>query len=189
MSIKDAVEQVLPECYAEASSDGRYPTSPRQLYYRVRPKVLALTGKELGYGYFGADLLPHYLQDHAETKGWRLYFKARGNLSEPHTGTLIPLGTAEVAQYVRSWDDAGAPARHRGADLGCADPRRPEPLRRPGRGREGRHRRPADHRRHRRSLRRRDRRQRRPVASRPSFASPTRLASRCSCCTTSIAPA
>ena len=85
MTIKDAVEQVLPEAYAEASSDGQYPTTPRQLYYRVRPKVLELTGKtELGYGYFGADLLPRYLQEHAElVAGWRIHFKARGTLLDP----------------------------------------------------------------------------------------------------------
>ena len=110
MTIKDAVEQVLPEAYAEASSDGQYPTTPRQLYYRVRPKVLELTGKtELGYGYFGADLLPRYLQEHAElVAGWRIHFKARGTLLEPHTYRRVELGTDQVARYVDSWNGAEA---------------------------------------------------------------------------------
>ena len=118
MTIKAAVEQVMLGGYLEATSNGRYPTTPRQLYYQVRPKVLELTGKtELGYGYFGADLLPHYLQDHPQlVKGWRLYFKARGSLREPHTNTLIPLGTDEVARYVGSWNGAG------GGHLGITPP-------------------------------------------------------------------
>ena len=108
MTIKDAVEQVMPEAYAEASSDGQYPTTPRQLYYRVRPKVLELTGKtELGYGYFGADLLPRYVQDHPQlVKGWRMHYKARGTLLEPHTYCRVELGTAQVASYVDSWNGA-----------------------------------------------------------------------------------
>jgi hypothetical protein len=113
ITIKDTVRRVLPESYNFASSNGAYPTAPRQLYYVVRPKVLALTGQtEFGYGYFGAHLLPRFLQDHADlTRHWRIHYKARGTLREPHTKRIIPLGTAEVAGYLSGWTN--------GVDLGA----------------------------------------------------------------------
>jgi Topoisomerase 6 subunit A/Spo11, Toprim domain len=108
VTIKDAVNELLPECYDIASSNGAYPTSPRQIYYVLRPKVLQLTGKEtLDYGYFAANLLPRYLQDNP-TDDWRIYFKARGTLREPHTARQIPLGTAEVSNYQRRWTNGEA---------------------------------------------------------------------------------
>jgi hypothetical protein len=113
ITIKDAVQQLLPECYNFATSGGTYPTTPRQIYYVVRPKVLKLAGQtELGYGYFAADLLPRFLQGNADiTRGWRIHYKARGTLREPHTGYRVPLGTAEVAAYRRGWTN--------GVDLGA----------------------------------------------------------------------
>jgi hypothetical protein len=111
MTIKDLVARYLPAAYRIASSNGAYPTSPRQIYYRLRPKILKLTGKdEFGYGYFVSDLLPHYEQDNPEvTVGWRIFRKARGALREPHTARVIPLGTAEVAGYRGRWTNGEAP--------------------------------------------------------------------------------
>ena len=78
--------------------------SARQIYYAIRPRVLELTGKPtLGDGYFSAQLLPEFLQDHPAAAGWRILFDPRGTLTEPHTGRAVPLGTAAVATYHRSW--------------------------------------------------------------------------------------
>ena len=103
-TVKDAVWLHLPAAYAEASSDGAFPTSPRQIYYRLRPRILAATGKEsFGYGYFSTDLLPRYEQERPEAADWRIFRKARGQLIEPHTDRAVPLGTAEVADYRERW--------------------------------------------------------------------------------------
>jgi hypothetical protein len=105
VTVKDAVWQVLPFAYAKASSDGAHPTSPRQIYYAARPRVLALTAKdELDGNYFSYTLLPQFMQENRElTIDWRVHFKPRGNLTEPHTRRLVPLGTAEVIRYRVSW--------------------------------------------------------------------------------------
>ena len=104
ITIKDAIISVLPECYDKASSGGRYPVPPRNLYYVVRPKVLELTGKtELGYPYFAADILPKYVQENPSAKSWRIFYKPRGTLHEPHTRHRVGLGTSEVASYQHRW--------------------------------------------------------------------------------------
>jgi Topoisomerase 6 subunit A/Spo11, Toprim domain len=44
------------------------------------------------------------MQENRElTIGWRVHFKPRGNLTEPHTRRQVPLGTAEVIRYRVSW--------------------------------------------------------------------------------------
>ena len=104
-SIKDAVWQVLPDAYDKASSGGAFPALARQIYYAARPKILEMTEKDtLDANYFSYTLLPLFMKDHAQlTKGWRVHFKPRGNLTEPHTERKVPLGTAEVDQYRRGW--------------------------------------------------------------------------------------
>jgi DNA topoisomerase VI subunit B len=111
MSIKDAVWQVLPDAYDKASSDGRYPALARQIYYAARPKILELTEKDtLDANYFSYQLLPLFMQEHDLTRRWRVHFKPRGNLTEPHTGIKIPLGTADVAEYRSGWTNGVATA-------------------------------------------------------------------------------
>jgi hypothetical protein len=104
-SIKDAVWQVLPGAYNKASSGGAYPALARQIYYAARPAILELTGKDtLDANYFSYSLLPLFMRERPDlTKSWRVHFKPRGNLTEPHTDRKIPLGTAEVDQYRRGW--------------------------------------------------------------------------------------
>ena len=59
-------------------------------------------------------LLPLFMQDHPElTRDWRILYKPRGELIEPHTGRRIGLGTAEVAALPRQLDQRPAPRRHR----------------------------------------------------------------------------
>jgi hypothetical protein len=105
LSIREAVLQCLPEAYREVSDGGKFPALARQIYYKLRPKVLELISKQtLDAAYVSYTLLPEYLQTQPQqTRDWRIHFKARGNLREPHTRRKIPLGTAEVASYRRQW--------------------------------------------------------------------------------------
>ena len=113
ISIRDAVWHELPAAYTRASSNGSHPVRARQVYYAIRPRVLELTGKGvLGDAYFSAQLLPEFLQEHPDqTAAWGILFAARGTLTEPHTGRTVPLGTAAVADYVRSWTNGIDPAK------------------------------------------------------------------------------
>jgi DNA topoisomerase VI subunit B len=111
ISIKDAAWRVLPDAYDKASSNGKYPALARQIYYAARPKILDLTDKDtLDANYFSYTLLPLFIKEHDLTRRWRVHFKPRGTLTEPHTGRKIPLGTDEVDQYQRAWKNGGAAA-------------------------------------------------------------------------------
>ena len=96
-SQKDAVFQVLPEAIVNATGDGQYPVSARNLYYQVRPLLQGYTDKELDYNYFSQSLLVQYQEQHGSIRG--LYRDPRGVLYEPHTGKAIHLGTREVESY------------------------------------------------------------------------------------------
>jgi hypothetical protein len=97
-SLADIVYHVLPQAWANASGDGKYPTLVRQIYYAVRPLMQAYTGRSLGYGYFSQTLLPDYLKD--RRLDWDVVYDARGNFREPHTSTTVPLGTLQVRNYL-----------------------------------------------------------------------------------------
>jgi hypothetical protein len=97
-SLADIVYHVLPEAWANASGDGKYPTLVRQIYYAVRPLLQAYTGRSLGYGYFSQTLLPDYLA--MRRLDWDVMYDARGNFREPHTQTTVPLGTLQVRNYL-----------------------------------------------------------------------------------------
>jgi hypothetical protein len=96
-SQKDAVFEVLPEAIANATGNGQYPVSARNLYYQVRPLLQSYTDKELGYDYFSQNLLMQYQEQYGSIRG--LYYDPRGVLYEPHTGKAVPLGTREVESY------------------------------------------------------------------------------------------
>jgi hypothetical protein len=105
MSVADAASQVMEEAYLRASDndDGpRLPAKARQIMYQARPQILELTGlKKFSDKYFTQTLLPDYLQSFPdETADWDVVYDARGNLSEPHTGRTVPLGTIEVRTYL-----------------------------------------------------------------------------------------
>jgi hypothetical protein len=66
--------------------------------------------------YFTQTLLPDFIQAHpGETVDWDVVFDARGHLSEPHTGTVIGIGTLEVRQYL---SDAEGPVNLDFGELG-----------------------------------------------------------------------
>jgi hypothetical protein len=89
----------LEAAAALASGGGRYRYSLRQLYYAVRPHVLAATdGKELSYDHFSR-VIATYEADNGELAG--MYRDPRGNLYHPHLRRSIPLGTLAVEEYER----------------------------------------------------------------------------------------
>ena len=99
---------MMAAAYATASSEGRYPVLSQQIFYAARPKILEMTGKdELRPGErsrFCYVLLPQFIQEHVElTAGWRILYKPRGELIEPHTDRRVGLGTSEVATYRSGW--------------------------------------------------------------------------------------
>jgi hypothetical protein len=105
-------DDVMTRGFLEASDDGhggRAPIQSRQVYYKVRPPLLRLTGKDPGGKYFSQTLLPVYLRDHPdETADWDITAKGRGTLHEPHTGRSLRLGTLEVRNYVSDFADPEA---------------------------------------------------------------------------------
>jgi hypothetical protein len=88
--------------YLKASDNGTLPAKARQIMYAARGRILELTGlKTFSDTYFTQRLLPDYLQDNpGETAPWDVVYDARGNLTEPHTGRRVPLGTVPVREYL-----------------------------------------------------------------------------------------
>ena len=80
------------------------PALARQIYYQVRPKIMAATDdKELAYGYFSQTLLPDYIEEHSVD--WNVVYDARGHFTEPHTNRRIGCGTIEVGNYLHAVKD------------------------------------------------------------------------------------
>jgi Topoisomerase 6 subunit A/Spo11, Toprim domain len=113
-SIKEAAWEVMEEAYMKASAGGKLPTPARMIFYAARPMIQEITGEPLtGSKYFTQKLLTEYMEENPETAAWRVVWDARGHLVEPHTNVSLPLGTLEVATYLRDagdpqWDDPKA---------------------------------------------------------------------------------
>jgi hypothetical protein len=98
-SQKEAAWGVLEAAYMRASANDTLPAKVRQIYYQVRPKIMALTDdKELAYGYFSQTLVPDYIEEHGVD--WDVVYYARGSFEEPHTNRRIGCGTIEVRDYL-----------------------------------------------------------------------------------------
>jgi hypothetical protein len=102
MSVTDAAWAVMEDAYLKASDNGTLPAKARQIMYAARGEILQLTGlKKFSDKYFTQTLLPDYLQSFPEeTASWDVVYDARGNLTEPHTGHRVPLGTVPVREYL-----------------------------------------------------------------------------------------
>ena len=113
-SIKTIAYRVMEQAYQQASGNGKFAATARQVMYVARPLILADTDKPLGKDfdvYFTQQLLPSYqLADPHGTAHWDVIYDARGHLYEPHTGTEIPLGTLDVRTYLRKAHSAAAAA-------------------------------------------------------------------------------
>ena len=97
-TLKDAVWEVLTECYMAASADDTLPAKARQIFYQVRPNVIE--ERELEYGYFSQTLLPNYVETF--DKEWMVVYDARGHFEEPHSNRRIGCGTIEVGNYLEA---------------------------------------------------------------------------------------
>ena len=102
MTLKDAAWLVMRHAYMKASGNGKLPAKARQIMYAARGDLLRLTGaKKFSDTYFTQILLPDYLNEKQELVAhWDVVYDARGNLTEPHTGSRIPLGTIQVRTYL-----------------------------------------------------------------------------------------
>lgn len=107
-SIRSTIKEVAWEVMEEAYHKARGPYSvanARQIMYAARPEILARTGEtELDDQYFTQTLLPDYIEENG-CQHWKVAYDARGNFYEPHTGCKVPLGTVEVRDYLRGFDD------------------------------------------------------------------------------------
>ncbi len=110
-SIKTIASRVMATAYQQASGAGKFPATARQVMYAARPLILAQTEKSLGKDfdvYFTQQLLPGFQRANPEaTATWDVIYDARGHLYEPHTETVLPLGTLDVRRYLST---ARAPA-------------------------------------------------------------------------------
>jgi hypothetical protein len=96
--LKDLILKNLEAEAQRASDNGRLRFSIRQLFYGIRPHVLAAFNEEPRYGYF-SKVVAAYESRHGEIKG--MYRDNRGTIYHPHTGEEIPLGTLNVETYKR----------------------------------------------------------------------------------------
>ncbi len=96
-TLKDAVFEVMAEAITAASGGGALPFPTRNLYYAVRPRIQQYTRAELKGSYFSQTLVVEWERLHGPIPGH--YRDPRGNLTEPHSGIRVPLGTREVAGY------------------------------------------------------------------------------------------
>ena len=76
----------------------RYRFNARQLFYALRPIVMAETGQELKIGNF-TGIIDDYEAEHGEIA--LMYREPRGSITHPHRGETITLGTLMVEDYER----------------------------------------------------------------------------------------
>jgi hypothetical protein len=113
ISIKEAAYRVMEAAYLAASGGERkLPTQPRQVMYQARRDIVAMTGEALPDKYFTQVLLPDFCEDYPDlTASWNIVWDPRGNLNEPHTGRVVPLGTQKVRSYIAARSDTCLPPR------------------------------------------------------------------------------
>jgi hypothetical protein len=96
---KDVVLDHLDEVIDIVSGGAqRYRFNERQLFYRMRPIVMAETGRELLIKNFSR-IITDYEQENGEIE--LMYREPRGSITHPHTGETITLGTLMVEAYER----------------------------------------------------------------------------------------
>ena len=104
-TVIDAAYSVMIDAYTTASDDGEgghLPVKPRQIMYRARGRILAMTGKDaFDDNYFTQKILVWFMRDHPEeTASWDIIWDDRGHFAEPHTDHEIGLGTLPVREYI-----------------------------------------------------------------------------------------
>jgi hypothetical protein len=95
ITIKDAVERLLPDAYERVSEGGRYWANARQLMYAMRPEILRICKVDK---FDDATVTQKYLPAF-QKREWKIAYDKRGALEEPHTGKTVGLGTVEIEGY------------------------------------------------------------------------------------------
>src|SRR6266516_3719670 len=103
MFVKDAANKVMKAAYDEVTANGTLlPAQARQIMYKARPRIKALTSRRWGDSYFTQVLLPDYIKEHGLEDKWDVVYKERGSFVEPHTRRTVGLGTVQVRNYLGS---------------------------------------------------------------------------------------
>lgn len=95
---KDIILRNLDAAVSKASGEGQYRFNQRQLFYVVRPIVIAATGKEPSWENF-CKIVTDYEAENEDIPG--MYRDPRGTLYHPHLREDISLGTLAVEDYRR----------------------------------------------------------------------------------------
>ncbi len=111
ITIKSAASAHMANAYMKASSGATLPAQARQIMYAARGPILQATGEDqLDDKYFTQRLLPDFMNENpGETSDWDVVFDARGNLHEPHTRRVLPLGTIHVRDYLKEVEFEAGP--------------------------------------------------------------------------------
>ena len=103
MFVKDAANKVMKAAYDEVTANGTLlPAQARQIMYKARPRINALTSRRWGDSYFTQVLLPDHIKEHGLEDKWDVVYKERGSFVEPHTRRTVGLGTVQVRNYLGS---------------------------------------------------------------------------------------
>jgi hypothetical protein len=95
---KDIVLDNLETVIADVSGNGEFRFNERQLFYALRPIVMAEVERELKIGNFKT-ILTDYENEQGEIVG--MYREPRGSIYHPHRSETITLGTLMVEDYER----------------------------------------------------------------------------------------
>jgi hypothetical protein len=99
-TIKEAAWRVMERAYRSASGSLRQ-ANPRQIFYKARPLILDITGKDyLDSKYFTQTLLVDFINETGVD--WDILWDDRGHFREPHTERVIGVGTLAVRHYLAS---------------------------------------------------------------------------------------
>ncbi len=103
----DAAFEVMEQAINKASSEGKYLTNARQIMYAARPLVQAITKGKLwkDSAYFTQNILKTYLERNEGNPIIDcIVWDSRGNVTEPFTKRVTPLGGAAVTEYIGKWN-------------------------------------------------------------------------------------
>jgi hypothetical protein len=102
VTLKEAVFSVMEEAIERTSGAGRVVFPKRNLFYTVRRLIQGRTLEELAWKYFEGPLLAAWEKERGRIDG--MYCDPRGYFIEPHTGTMVQLGTRQVESYqIPAW--------------------------------------------------------------------------------------
>jgi hypothetical protein len=103
LTVKESVYRHLPAVYPKWA--GNIGAVCRQLFYGLRPLVLADTGRQDIEGeYIQYVLIPDFIAEHPDLcSTWTVLYDDRGQLIEPHSRKSFGHGTRNVRNYCRDW--------------------------------------------------------------------------------------